>query len=357
MIARSIFGILISIVIIEIVLRAGFDLPSIAPYQFQAKSGVISFKPEISTTVSTRQVFSFRENTIPNMLPLVFEMASDRMTSRVEMGKDLNFESYHLLLGDSIALGWPVAYVESPLYSLSHSLGSPVFNCSFLASGPVQIEKMLNNDFCLRAQKLQSAVVQITVHDQFAFPDSLFIDSAGEFFQPLLIYLIHGNPGEMGAVELSDPDLIDKAVAFNDHYFNTFLPLIDKLYTTKIVYLLWRKGSREAFSTISRWVNSTTSNDQRHQKTLTAIMNIEKKLGFKPKIFISRTKESMQSLNERPEVILLTSELRKNDFFVYDMINHKKSPEMPQKFYYLNDLHPNAEGYRLISEELLKLFK
>jgi hypothetical protein len=352
MIKKILISLLISALLIEIILRVFYKLPDLDVYSYNATTDILLFKPNLNANISTRRALNLNRTIAINELPPTIHIITDQngfRRSELDHSK-----SQHLVLGDSITLGWPVDFKYSAIATAENQLQLPIAPCAFMAMGPVQHLKVLERGHC-KYSNLKTVVIQITVHDSFKFPDTLFIDNFGDGYQSHLIYAINNPQKDVHYA----PDAQEKAIIqkFNNDYFNDYLKLIDSTYLTKIIFFLNINSRNQAFHKFEELAQTNVSKNLRHEKTLAAIDAIALKLSIKPLILINRTKTAIIQTTPRPEVELLITALKQKKYVVADMMEENDLTRMPEQFYYTNDFHPNAEGHRLIGKKLAVLLK
>lgn len=344
---------LITVTLLEIVLRITLPLPDLNVYRYDSETDIILFKPNLSAQINTRRSLSFKKNSQENQLPQTVHIMTDENGFRKAHKQTTGESTEHLVLGDSITLGWPLAFEESAIMVVQNILQQPISSCAFMAMGPVQLHRLIELNYCPSLKNLKSLTIQITLHNSLTFPDTLFIDNFGDSFQPQLIFSINNPEKEINFASSGEQQAEIKK--FNKYYFNTYLPLVDLTFLSKIFFNLSTFTQNRPFIRFEQLVQKHVPEAVLHEKTLLAIEKIAARTAVKPTILVNRTKNAMMDAAPRPEVTRLLQALQQKGYLVKDMIDEKKHLGMPDKFYYTNDFHPNALGHQLLAKKLAEL--
>lgn len=344
---------LVTIALLEAALRITFTLPDFNVYRYDPAADIILFKPNLNAQINTRRSLNFKKNIQENELPQTVHIVTDQNGFRNSQKLSADESIRHLVLGDSITLGWSLPFEKSAVMLAQDLLQQPVSSCAFMGMGPVQLYRLIETQACPLLPKLKSLTIQITLHNTLSFPDTLFIDNLGESFQTKLIFSINNPDEEISFI--STEKQRSEITEFNEHYFNTRLQWVDLSYLSKIFFNLATSTQSRPFYRLEQLVQKNVSENVRHEKTLQAIEKIAAKFALKPAILVNRTKSAMMDTMPRPEVTALLKALKDKGYLVKDMIDEKNNPGMPNQFYYINDYHPNAQGHRLLAKKLAEL--
>ena len=344
---------LITTALLEIALRFTFTLPDLNVYRYDSASDIILFKQNLNAQINTRRQISFKKNTQENQLPQTVHLLTDQNGFRKSEKQAVPENAEHLILGDSITLGWPLTFEESALMIAQQQIQQPISSCAFMAMGAVQLYKLIELNHCPGLKKLKTLTIQITLHNTLTFPDTLFIDNLGDRFQSKLIFSINNPDKEVSYI--STDEQRTEITNFNQHYFNTHLPLVNFTYLGKIFFNLGTLTSTNPFKKFELLVQDNVKETSLHENTLNAIEKIATRYAVKPTILVNRTKNAMTQASPRPEVTALLEAFNKKGYLVKDMIDEKNRPGMPNQFYYINDFHPNAQGHQLLGKKLAEL--
>jgi hypothetical protein len=360
---KVILGFFLTVVFFEILLRIFLEVPAVNLFEYNPDGSVFlrrSFSSDSGTDtyVNFRTLWKYRpeRKDIPNFINITLDSDSLRVESAAAPKKDLN--GAVLLMGDSVSLGWPFNYQDSHLGVLEKIASVPVVACASLSASPTHFESSLA-DRCAKNANWKAVVLQLTISDRFAFPDSLFLDSVGVDFQSKISYLSFTK----GKTTFTDKEwfsMTEKDYQAVKEYSLWAFNQDNAIYNFSLARLMFFMFSYRPFRGEPAPLVALTQTMQgldskaRMEKTLTSILHLRGMFKAPLKVYLHVSHPGAFAVAPRPEVDLLVSKLREQGIEVFDQRNDPDFQTIKGSYYIAQDLHPNKSGYSFYARKLAK---